>query len=85
MSTIIAICDGLGIEEETIQYDISPNDVTALQHVYLERIEDLKIAIEQTDRWIRRMFIICLSLIVFIIIVLAVDLLIPTVGWFRGW
>ena len=31
------------------------------------------------------MFIICLSLIVFIVIVLAVDLLIPTVGWFRGW
>ena len=60
MSTIIAICDGLGIEEETIQYDISPNDVTSLEHVYL-------------------------SLIVFIVIVLAVDLLIPTVGWFRGW
>ena len=85
MSTIIAICDGLGIEEETIQYDISPNDVTSLQHVYLERIEDLKIAIEQKDRWIRRIFIICLSMIVFIVIVLAVDLLIPTVGWFRGW
>lgn len=85
MSTIIAICDGLGIEEETIQYDISPNDVTSLEHVYLERIADLKIAIEQKDRWIRRVFIICLSLIAFIVIVLAVDLLIPTVGWFRGW
>ena len=84
MATINAICAGLGIAEEVAQYDFSPNDITALEHVYLARIDDLKKSMEQKDRWIRGLFAICLSMVVIIVAVLAVDLLVPTVGWFRG-
>ena len=84
MATIAAICDGLGLEEEPVQYDVSPNDITAIEHVYLARIDDLKKSMAQKDRWIRGLFVICLSMVALIIIVLIIDLLVPTIGWFRG-
>ena len=84
MATIVAICDGLGLEEETVQYDVSPNDMTAIEHIYLARIDDLKKSIAQKDRWIKGLFAICLSMVIIMVALLAVDLLVPTVGWFRG-
>ena len=84
MATIVAICDGLGLEEETAQNDVSPNDMTAVEHVYLARIDDLKKSMAQKDRWIKGLFAICLSMVIIMVTLLAVDLLVPTVGWFRG-
>lgn len=73
-----------GISEEVAQYDFSPNDIAALEHVYLARIDDLKKSMAQKDRWIKGLFAICLSMVTLIVIVLIVDLLVPTIGWFRG-
>lgn len=55
-----------------------------VEEVYLARIEDLKSVIKTKDKWIRWLFIACVSITAFVLIMLAVDLLNPNVGWVRA-
>ena len=82
-ATITAICDALGVRPEVERYEIIERTATR-DEIYLARIDDLKAVIQSKSRWNRALFIVCLVLVAFLLTVLAVDLLNPTVGWIRA-
>lgn len=82
-STLAAICDALGVTAETAQYEIVERSASK-DEVYEARIADLKAVNRNKDQWIKALFIVCLCLTAFILTLFAVDLLNPSVGWFRG-
>ena len=82
-ATITAICDALGVQPEVERYEIIDRTATR-DEIYLARIDDLKAVIQSKSRWNRALFIVCLVLVAFLLTVLAVDLLNPTVGWIRA-
>ena len=82
-ATITAICGALGVRPEAERYEIVER-TAARDEIYLARIDDLKAVIQSKSRWNRALFIVCLVLVAFLLTVLAVDLLNPTVGWIRA-
>lgn len=82
-ATITAICDALGVEEEIARYEIvdPPRSKDA---IYEARIEDFKQRAEKEAREKRIIFIAFCIAVAFIFTLFAVDLLNPSVGWFRG-
>lgn len=63
--------------------DDSEEQRDKLIEVYQRRIVDLKITCERTRRNLRIAVIVALSLMVFICLAMAVDILVPTIGWVR--
>ena len=82
-ATIAAICDALGVSESVAQYEVVERSSTK-DEVYEARIDDLKRTIAQKERWNKRLFVVCLCLTAFVFMLFAVDILNPSVGWFRG-
>lgn len=82
-ATITAICTALGVTAEPAQYEIVERSAT-MDEVYEARIDDLKRTIAQKETWNKRLFVVCLCLTAFVLALFAIDVLNPTVGWFRG-
>lgn len=82
-STIRALCDALDIDPNPAAYEITPTSATT-DELYLARIDDLHMTISTQGRWLRILFLVCICLVLFFLILFAVDILNPTVGWFRG-
>lgn len=82
-SSIKAICDALGVSPEPERFELIARSATK-DEIYLARIDDLKSMIQTKNRWIKALFVVCLALTAFVLILFAVDLLNPSVGWFRS-
>lgn len=63
--------------------DDSGDEQEELIRVYQRRVIDLKITCERTRRNLRIAVIVTLSLMAFICLAMAVDILVPTIGWAR--
>lgn len=63
--------------------DDSDEEQEELIKVYQRRVIDLKITCERTRRNLRIAVIVALSLMAFICLAMAVDILVPTIGWVR--
>ena len=63
--------------------DDSGDEQEELIRVYQRRVIDLKITCERTRRNLRIAVIVALSLMAFICLAMAVDILVPTIGWAR--
>lgn len=82
-ATLIAICDALNVPAEAADQD--PEQMTAaLERVYRARIADLKLVIDNKERWVRKLFVVCLALGGFILLVLLIDIFNPNIGWIRS-
>ena len=79
VATLIAICDALDVAAEPEE----PARNIALEQVYQARIDDLKLVIANKERWIRRLFVVCLALVGFVLGALLIDMLNPDIGWIR--
>lgn len=82
-ATIKSICDALNVSSDVSAYEIVERSVP-VDEIYLARIADLKAMIQSKNRWIKALFVVCLCLTVFILVLFAIDLLNPSVGWFRS-
>lgn len=82
-ATLIAICDALNVPAEAADQELGQLS-TALECVYQARITDLKLVIANKERWVRKLFVVCLVLVAFILTVFMIDILNPNVGWFRS-
>lgn len=80
IATLSAICAALEIAEP---YKVV-SETSSVEDIYRERIEDLKGVIANKDKWIRYLFIACAALTAFVLLMLAIDLLNPNVGWVRA-
>ena len=81
-ATITAICDALGVGAEAAQYAGGVCERTK-DELYEARIDDLQRAIARKERWNKRLFVVCVCLTAFILLLFAVDILNPNIGWFR--
>lgn len=81
-STIAAICDALGVGAEAAQYAGGVCERTK-DELYEARIDDLQRAIARKERWNKRFFVVCVCLTAFILLLFAVDILTPNIGWFQ--
>lgn len=81
-ATITAICDALGVGAEAAQYAGGVCERTK-DELYEARIDDLQRAIARKERWKKRLFVVCVCLTAFILLLFAVDILNPNIGWFR--
>lgn len=63
--------------------DDSGEEQEELIKVYQRRVIDLKITCERTRRNLRIAVIVALSLMAFICLAMAMDILVPTIGWVR--
>jgi hypothetical protein len=63
--------------------DDSGEEQEELIKVYQRRVIDLKITCERTRRNLRIAVIVALSLMAFICLTMAMDILVPTIGWVR--
>lgn len=81
-ATITAICDALGVGAEAAQYAGGVCERTK-DELYEARIDDLQRAIARKERWNKRLFVVCVCLSAFILLLFAVDILNPNIGWFR--
>lgn len=84
VATLEAVCTALNVDVYTGAFEIKEEQPSEMVTVYLARIDDLKHVIENKDKWIRWLFIACVSITAFVLIMLAVDLLNPNVGWVRA-
>ena len=82
VSSLAAICEALDVGDAGT-YEVIPTGST-VEEVYLARIEDLKSIIATKDKWIRWLFVACVSITAFVLIMFAVDLLNPNIGWVRA-
>ena len=82
-ATITAICDALGVGAEAAQYEAVVRERTK-DELYEARIDDLQRAIARKERWNKRLFVLCICLTSFVLLLFAVDVLNPNVGWFRA-
>lgn len=82
-ATITAICDALGVGAEAAQYAGGVCERTK-DELYEARIDDLQRAIARKERWNKRLFVVCVCLTAFILLLFAVDILNPNIGWFRS-
>ena len=81
-ATITVICDALGVGAEAAQYAGGVCERTK-DELYEARIDDLQRAIARKERWNKRLFVVCVCLTAFILLLFAVDILNPNIGWFR--
>lgn len=81
-ATITAICDALGVGAEAAQYAGGVCERTK-DELYEARIDDLQRAIARKEHWNKRLFVVCVCLTAFILLLFAVDILNPNIGWFR--
>lgn len=81
-ATITAICDALGVGAEVAQHAGGVCECTK-DELYEARIDDLQRAIARKERWNKRLFVVCVCLTAFILLLFAVDILNPNIGWFR--
>ena len=81
-ATITAICDALGVGAEAAQYAGGVCERTK-DELYEARIDDLQRAIARKERWNKRLFVVCVCLTAFRLLLFAVDILNPNIGWFR--
>lgn len=81
-ATITAICDALGVGAEAAQHAGGMCEHTKGE-LYEARIDDLQRAIARKERWNKRLFVVCVCLTSFILLLFAVDILTPNIGWFR--
>lgn len=81
-ATITAICDVLGVGADAAQYAGGVCERTK-DELYEARIDDLQRAIARKERWNKRLFVVCICLTAFILLLFAVDILNPNIGWFR--
>ena len=81
-ATLAAICDALGVEEIARYEVVDPP--RSKDEIYEARIEDFKQRAEKEAREKRIIFIAFCVAVAFIFTLFAVDLLNPSVGWFRG-
>lgn len=84
VATLEAVCTALNVDVYTGTFERKEEQPSEMTAVYLARIDDLKHVIENKDKWIRWLFIACVSITAFVLIMLAVDLLNPNVGWVRA-
>ena len=84
VATLEAVCTALNVDVYTGTFEIKEELPSEMVAVYLARIDDLKHVIANKDKWIRWLFIACVSITAFVLIMLAVDLLNPNVGWVRA-
>lgn len=83
VATITAVCDALGVEDDSEQYEIVSRE-RSKDEIYEARIEDFKHRAEKEAREKRIIFFAFLVAVAFIFTLFAVDLLNPSVGWFRA-
>ena len=81
-ATITAICDALGVGADAAQHAGGMCEHTKGE-LYEARIDDLQRAIARKERWNKRLFVVCVCLTAFILLLFAVDILNPNIGWFR--
>lgn len=81
-ATITAICDALGVGADAAQHAGGMCEHTKGE-LYEARIDDLQRAIARKERWNKRLFVVCVCLTAFILLLFAVDILSPNIGWFR--
>lgn len=81
-ATITAICDALGVGADAAQHAGGMCAHTKGE-LYEARIDDLQRAIARKERWNKRLFVVCVCLTAFILLLFAVDILSPNIGWFR--
>lgn len=81
-ASLLAVCNALGVG---VQEPETPAAVQQMQAeaVYAARVADLKETILVKDRWIRALFITCLTLLLALLFLLFYDALRPGVGWLR--
>lgn len=82
VATLDAICDALGVEVDGGSYTVEPMH-QSIEAIYEARIADLKQSIAYKNRWLKVMAVALGIVIGFILIILAIDLANPNVGWFR--
>ena len=81
-STIAAICDALGVGADAAHHAGGTCERTKGE-LYETRIDDLQRAIARKERWNKRFFVLCVCLTAFILLLFAVDILTPNIGWFQ--
>ena len=54
-----------------------------LERIYERRVEDLRQQVDSKEHWLRVTVFICICLIGAILLLLLVDFLSPSIGWFR--
>lgn len=82
VATLNAICDALGIELDGGSYTAEPIQANVAE-VYEARIADLKQALAYKNKWLKVMAVALGVVVGFILVILAIDLANPNVGWFR--
>lgn len=69
------------IEDPVLQRIESAN--AAIVAVLQKRLQDHKISIRRSQKWLLRLFITCIVLVVFIVIILTIDIVVPDIGFIR--
>lgn len=82
VATLSAICDALGIELDGGAYTAEPIQANVAE-IYEARIHDLKQSLAYKNKWIKTLAVALFAVVGFILVVLAIDLANPNVGWFR--
>ena len=82
-ATITALCDALGVSSDTAQFEVVDRS-RSKDEVYELCIEQANRRAEKEAREKRVIFIAFCVAVAFIFTLFAVDLLNPSVGWFRG-
>lgn len=65
---------------EYIPVGVSSED---MERIYERRVEDLRQQVDSKEHWLRVTVFICICLIGAILLILIVDFLSPSIGWFR--
>lgn len=82
VASVQAIADALGVncDPPAAPAGFSLEDMARL---YERRIQDIRRQLEAKERWLRITVLICVCLVGAILLLLLVDILSPSVGWFR--
>lgn len=84
VATLEAVCTALNVDVYTGTFEVKEEQPPAMEAAYQARIRDLKIAIAEKDKWIKRLFVCAAIIIAFLLMFLAIDFLNPNVGWVRA-
>lgn len=66
---------------EYIPVGVSSED---MERIYERRVEDLRRQVDSKERWLRITVFICVFLAGALLLLLLVDFLLPSIGWFRA-
>ena len=84
IATLEAVCTALNVDVYTGTFEVKEEQPLAMEAAYQARIRDLKLAIAEKDKWIKRLFVCAAIIIAFLLMFLAIDFLNPNVGWVRA-